>query len=99
MSTQLDDAGIDLVLKELPEWSHEDGRLNREVEFDTFRQAMGFLVRIAFEAEAVGHYPDIFCVQNRVALSLTSIDAGMNVTQRDVLLANRIEAIIVEFAD
>jgi len=99
MSTQLDDADIDLVLKELPEWTHEDGRRNREVEFDSFRQAVGFLVRLAFEAEAIGHHPEIYCVQNRVALSLTSVDAGMNVTQRDVLLANKIEALIVELTN
>ncbi|MFA5258394.1 MAG: 4a-hydroxytetrahydrobiopterin dehydratase [Opitutales bacterium] len=94
MSTPLHPSEIELALKELPEWTYEDDRLNREMEFGSFKEAMAFIVRVGFEAESLNHYPEIFCVFDRVALSLTSVDAEMKVTQRDVLLAHKIEALI-----
>ncbi len=89
---------IDLALKELPEWTYEDERLNREFEFGSFPTALAFITRMGFEAEAMNHHPEIYCVDNHVALALTSIDADMKLTQRDVLLAHRIEAVAAEFA-
>jgi len=94
MSTPLQASEIELALKELPKWTCEDGRLNREMQFGSFKEALTFIVRVGFEAEALNQYPEIFCYYDRVALALTSADAEMSVTQRDVLLAHKIEAVI-----
>ena len=97
MSTPLQPSEIDLALKELAEWTYEEDRLNRELEFSSFPLALAFITRMGFEAEAMNHHPEIYCVDNHVALALTSVDADMKVTQRDVLLAHKIEAVVAEF--
>lgn len=88
---------IDLAIKELANWTYEDDRLNRELEFSSFPQAIAFITRIGFEAEEMNHHPEIYCVEKNVALSLTSVDAEMKITQRDVLLAHKIEAALKDF--
>lgn len=59
--------------------------------FDDFREAMGFLVRVAFLAEEAGHHPEIENVYDTVRLAFTTHDAGSRVTEKDVEIARRIE--------
>ena len=94
MSVPLPDSEIKLALEELPKWAFENNRLRREVAFGSFREAMSFMVRVGFEAEAVDHHPEIINVYNRVNLNLTTHDAEDRVTAKDLVLARRIERII-----
>lgn len=68
-------------------------RITREYRFSNFRTAMGFIVRVGFEAEAMNHHPEIFNVYDRVAIALTTHDAGDRVTETDLELARRIDAL------
>ncbi|MBZ0119655.1 MAG: 4a-hydroxytetrahydrobiopterin dehydratase, partial [Sandaracinaceae bacterium] len=52
-----------------------------------------FLVRIAFDAEQLGHHPEIHNVYSRVWLTLRTHDAGNRVTALDVKLARAIERV------
>jgi 4a-hydroxytetrahydrobiopterin dehydratase len=79
------------ALLTLPGWRHEDDSLVRRFELRGFREAMAFLVRIAFEAEQRGHHPEIANVYGRVDLRLRTHDAGNRVTQLDVELARAID--------
>lgn len=97
MNTALTPNEIELELKELPEWTFEDDRLNRELSFRSSRQAIAFLTRIAFEAEEQNHHPEIYIVYNRMAIAITTHDAGDKVTERDFVLAHKIEQAVGEF--
>lgn len=80
------------ALGSLPGWVHEDDRLAKVFTFGSFREAVSFVVRAAFEAESLDHHPELHNVYNRVTISLTTHDAGHRVTAADVELARRIES-------
>ena len=61
--------------------------------FGSFREALSFMVRVGFEAEALNHHPEWGHVYNRVVIRLTTHDAGNKVTTSDLELARRIEGI------
>jgi len=84
---------IETVLAELPGWTYADDRLQKTYTFGSFREAVSFIVRIAFEAEQLNHHPELHNVYNRVTLALTTHAAGNRVTARDVELARAIERI------
>jgi 4a-hydroxytetrahydrobiopterin dehydratase len=94
MRTPLTNAEIEAGLRDLPGWSYEDDRLTRALRFGSFREAMGFIVRLAFEAEALDHHPELVNIYNRVTLHLNTHDAGGKVTEMDFRLARAIENIL-----
>lgn len=93
MRTPLTSAEIEKALKELPGWRFEEEHLVREYRFGSFREAVSFLVRVAFEAESLDHHPDWRNVYNRVLIRLSTHDSGGKVTGKDVELARRIQQI------
>jgi 4a-hydroxytetrahydrobiopterin dehydratase len=80
-------------LKSLQGWKLVEGTIVREVTFKDFVTAIGFVNRIAAEAEAAGHHPDIDIRYNKVRLALVSHDDG-GLTQKDFGLATVIEGMI-----
>ena len=93
MADPLSDDQIRAALGGLPGGTHEDDALAKTFTFGDFREALAFIVRVGFEAEARDHHPNLTNVYNRVGLALTTHDAGDRVTQKDVDLAAAIELI------
>lgn len=91
--TPLSDAQIDDALADLPAWRYEGGALARTYTFGSFREAVSFIVRLAFEAEARDHHPELTNVYDRVDVALRTHDAGDRVTETDLDLARAIEEI------
>ena len=87
MSNALSEEEINRKLAELNGWVFENDCLKRSFEFSNFRDAMSFMLRISYEAEAMDHHPEIFNCYNRVNLSLNTHDAGGKVTAKDFSLA------------
>ena len=87
MSNALSEEEINQKLAELNGWVFENDCLKRSLEFSNFRDAMSFILRISYEAEAMDHHPEIFNCYNRVNLSLNTHDAGGKVTAKDFSLA------------
>lgn len=87
MSNALSEEEINQKLAELNGWVFENDCLKRSFEFSNFRDAMSFMLRISYEAEAMDHHPEIFNCYNRVNLSLNTHDAGGKVTAKDFSLA------------
>ncbi|HYE96112.1 MAG TPA: 4a-hydroxytetrahydrobiopterin dehydratase [Rubricoccaceae bacterium] len=85
---------IEAALADLPGWGLDGDRIAKTVTFPDFRTAVGFLVRVAFEAEALDHHPDIHTVYNRVTLALSTHDAGNRVTEMDLALARAVEGLL-----
>ena len=94
MSEPLENDALELALAALPGWRLEDDKLKKTFVLSDFREAMTFLVRISYEAEGIGHHPEIYNVYKTVELALTTHDAGNKVTVKDVELAAAIEAFL-----
>ena len=86
----LSETEIAAALRDLPDWSREGEALARTFQFADFRAALAFMVRAGFEAEELNHHPEWTNVYHRVAVRLTTHDAGNRVTAKDVELARRL---------
>nr|BCX01944.1 MAG: hypothetical protein KatS3mg041_1990 [Bacteroidota bacterium] len=91
MARPLQAAQIEAALRELKGWSLEGNKLVREFRFRSFPEALSFLIRVGFEAERLGHHPEIYNVYATVRLALTTHEAGSQVTERDLELARAID--------
>lgn len=92
-ATPLPPAEIATVLAKLPGWRWERDALEKDFRFGSFREAMSFMVRVAFEAEGMEHHPEWTNVYGRVAIRLNTHDVGGKVTAKDVELAGKIQRI------
>ena len=93
MSKPLSKEEIYQFLKDLKEWGWNEDKLKKSFQFSDFKEAMGFILRISYEAEAADHHPEIFNCYSRVEIGLNTHDAGGKVTQKDIDLARAIEKI------
>jgi 4a-hydroxytetrahydrobiopterin dehydratase len=89
---RLTDEQLADALQHLDGWSIDEGRLLRELKFDDFIQAFGFMASVALVAQQMDHHPDWTNVYDRVRIHLHTHDRG-GITDRDVELATRIEAL------
>ena len=85
----------DAALAELPAWTlRQDGlAIERSCRFADFSEAFGFMTRVALQAEKADHHPEWSNVYNRVAITLTTHDAG-GLSSRDVAMAKAIDALL-----
>jgi 4a-hydroxytetrahydrobiopterin dehydratase len=83
---KMSDDEVAARLGEVPGWEVVDGKLHRELRFDDFAAAFGFMTALALVAEAQNHHPEWFNVYNRVVIDLATHDAG-GITKRDFALA------------
>ena len=86
---RLTTAQIDERMKTVPQWTREGDRIHREFTCATFPDAIAFLVRVAFDAEAADHHPDIAINYRRVTLTLWTHTEG-GITEKDFALAKAI---------
>lgn len=88
----LSDADVASALAALPGWSRSGDAIDKTFELGSFPDAIAFVVRIGFLAEAADHHPDLDIRWRKVRVVLSSHDAG-GLTERDVALAHQIEQI------
>lgn len=93
MAKPLSPAEVADAVKTLPGWAVEGDALAKTFKFGSFREALSFMVRVGFEAEAMDHHPEWTNVYNRVVVRLNTHDAGGKVTSKDVTLAGKIQEI------
>jgi 4a-hydroxytetrahydrobiopterin dehydratase len=89
---KLSDDQVRERLATMPGWVLGDGEIEKHYELEDFRAAVGFVVRIAFEAEAANHHPDLDVRWNRVRVALAT-HSERAITTKDVELAAAIEAL------
>ena len=94
--TPLEANQIAEALEGLPGWSLVDATLHKAFRFAHYRAAVGFTVRVAFEAEAANHHPTLTVEYSRVTVTTCTHDAGNQVTAMDVALAGAIEKLYSE---
>ena len=81
------------TLAGLPLWIvAEDSRpaITRNLIFNDFNAAFGFMTRVALMADKMDHHPEWSNVYNRVSVVLTTHDAG-GVTELDIKMARFID--------
>lgn len=79
-------------LRHLPGWDLENGAISRTFTFAGFADAVAFVVRLGFLAEAADHHPDIHINYRRVTLRyVTHSEAGL--TEKDFAGASQASAI------
>ena len=90
--TKLSEAEVAAALGQAPGWSVRGGKLHRDFQFADFSEAFAFMTRCALAAEQMNHHPEWFNVWNKVAVDLSTHDAG-GITQRDFELAARMNKV------
>lgn len=92
MATKLlKEEGIEKRLPSIPDWKRDGDAIVRKLAFTDFRDAVSFLVRIAFDAEEADHHPDIQLSYKRMTLSLSTHSEG-GLTEKDFALAAKIDS-------
>lgn len=89
---KLSDDDVTGALGALPGWSRSGDEIEKTFERPSFADAVAFVVRIGFLAEAADHHPDLDVRWRRVRVALTTHDSG-GLTAHDVDLAHEIEEI------
>jgi 4a-hydroxytetrahydrobiopterin dehydratase len=89
---KLSEQEIRAGLAGLPGWRLGDGEIEKRYELADFRAAVAFVVRVAFEAEAANHHPDLDVRWNKVRVALAT-HSEHAITTKDLELARAIESI------
>ena len=89
----LNEGEIEKLLKHVNRWDVEDGRLTKQFNFKDFREAMGFVNKIAEVAESEGHHPDIMIHYSQVNIELWT-HAINGLSENDFIIAAKIDELI-----
>jgi 4a-hydroxytetrahydrobiopterin dehydratase len=79
---KLSDDVVATRLKQSPGWSREGNALVRKYTFAGFPDAVAFVTRLAFEAEAADHHPDLLVSFKRVTVTWSTHSDG-GITEKD----------------
>jgi 4a-hydroxytetrahydrobiopterin dehydratase len=83
-------------LQQVPGWELEGNAIRRQFTFKDFTEAVSFVVRLGFAAEAVDHHPDILINYKRVTLTYSTHSAG-GLTEKDFAGAEQASALAARF--
>lgn len=75
-------------------WTEIENKLHCKFQFKNFSEAFAFMTRVAIEAEKMDHHPLWTNVYNTVEIWLSTHDAGDIITEKDHLLAKKIDLLI-----
>ncbi len=84
---KLSDQEIESALNTLQGWTVKDGKLCKDFQFRNFAEALGWMVNVGVQAEALGHHPEWFNAYSLVKVSLLTYDLGHVISNLDVELA------------
>jgi 4a-hydroxytetrahydrobiopterin dehydratase len=88
----LDDDQVTNALGALAGWSRDANAIVRVFERPSFADAIAFVVRIGFLAEAADHHPDLDIRWRSVSVALSTHSAG-GLTEQDFALARAIDEV------
>ena len=90
--SKLDEAAIQKALEGAPGWTLDGNAIRRQFTLASFPDAIGFVTRLAFDAEAADHHPDILINYKRVTLTYSTHSEG-GLTQKDFDGARKADAL------
>ena len=89
---KLDEAAIRTALEAAKAWTLDGAAIRRQFTLASFPDAIAFVTRVAFDAEAADHHPDILVNYKRVTLTYSTHSEG-GLTQKDFDGARKADAI------
>ena len=89
---KLSDQEIATRLAEHTGWRREGDALVRKYTFPAFADAIAFVTRLAFEAEAADHHPDLLVSYRRVTVTWSTHSDG-GITPKDFAGADQSDKI------
>ncbi len=84
---------VKTALADLSGWEVKDGKLHKTFKFDSFARAIGWMVSVAVHADKADHHPEWSNVYNKVEVSLVTHDLDNSISNLDVELAQKMEAL------
>ena len=93
MAKRLSDAEIQAELQKLKGWTREGDAIWKQYTLGGFPDAIAFVSRLAFDAEAADHHPDIEINYKRVTLTFSTHSEG-GLTQKDFDGARMVDALV-----
>ncbi|MDQ1467021.1 MAG: 4a-hydroxytetrahydrobiopterin dehydratase [Actinomycetota bacterium] len=90
MTARLSDEAIAQWLDSRTGWEREGDEIRKRFERESFPDAVAFVVRIGFLAEAANHHPDLDIRWRTVVVALSTHEVG-GLTDRDLVLASGID--------
>jgi pterin-4a-carbinolamine dehydratase len=89
----ISDADVRARLADMPGWTLEDGTIVRVFRTTGWKSSLMVVNAVGYLAEAAWHHPDLAVSWGSVTVRLSTHDAG-GITERDIELAGRIEALV-----
>jgi 4a-hydroxytetrahydrobiopterin dehydratase len=83
-------------LAKLKNWKLLKGKLHRDLEFQSFEDAVAFLVRASLEISKMDHHPEWFNVYNQVRIDLTTHELD-GISGYDFMLARKLDEVAKTF--
>ena len=90
---KVDDEELRKALDGLPGWEVREGKLHKLFKFSSFAEAIGWMVSVAIYADKMDHHPEWSNVYSRVEVDLVTHDLGNVISNLDLELAKRMEAL------
>jgi 4a-hydroxytetrahydrobiopterin dehydratase len=87
----LSETEIQEELKQLEGWSFADNQISKEFQFADFVGSLSFINRLVAYFQEMDHHPDTHIFYSKVKFELQRFDSGEKVTDRDILVAHKIE--------
>jgi 4a-hydroxytetrahydrobiopterin dehydratase len=82
IAMKLSKSDVDSRLGGLPGWSRQGEAIARQFTFKSFPDAIAFVTRLAFAAEAADHHPDLLISYRKVTVTWSTHSEG-GLTEKD----------------
>lgn len=92
----LSEEEIQKELKTVPGWTYKDNKISKQFKFDDFMDAIHFIDKAAMFFEAEDHHPDMTINYSKVLFELQRYDIGGKVTNKDFIIARKLEELFKE---
>jgi len=89
----LDDATIQSLLTDVPDWQMNGTRIERAFVFRDFHETMEFVNALAFMIHREDHHPDLTVGYRRCTASWTTHSAGNRLSENDFICAAKADAL------
>jgi 4a-hydroxytetrahydrobiopterin dehydratase len=93
MAKRLSEEQINDQVAALDGWTRDGQTIRKQYTLGGFADAIAFVTRLAFDAEAADHHPDIAINYKRVTLTFSTHSEG-GLTQKDFDGARKVDALI-----
>jgi 4a-hydroxytetrahydrobiopterin dehydratase len=97
-ATALNEAAIEQLLLEVPDWAVVDGRLQRQFAFRDYHQTIDFVNALAAMVHEQDHHPELTVTYKQCVVKYNTHSAGGAISQNDFICAAKADAIYAKWS-